>query len=116
MRVFQWVLVSYQVFLALELKMVLCLRDSLNPGSSPENAWLSSNEDAMNPGHPGSLRFGAFEFDPVSGELRKHRLQVRLTPLARALLRSLLETPLRVHSRQELQKYLWPEQAFLDFE
>jgi len=70
----------------------------------------------MNPGHIGPLRFGNFEFDPISGELRKHGLAVRLTPQARALLRVLLENPLRVHTRDEIQKELWPEQAFLDFE
>ncbi len=70
----------------------------------------------MNPGLIGPLRFGAFEFDPVSGELRKHSLAVRLTPHARTLLRALLEPPLRVHTREELQKRLWPGQVFLDFE
>jgi DNA-binding winged helix-turn-helix (wHTH) protein len=70
----------------------------------------------MKPVSMGPQRFGSFEFDPVSGDLRKHRLAVRLTPLASELLRELLGTPLRIHSRQELQKHLWPEQPFLDFE
>jgi DNA-binding winged helix-turn-helix (wHTH) protein/TolB-like protein len=70
----------------------------------------------MNPGHTGPLRFGNFEFDPVSGELRKHGLAVRITPQARALLRILLESPLRVHAREKIQRHLWPEQRFLDFE
>lgn len=70
----------------------------------------------MDPGQLGPLRFGNFEFDPASGELRKNRLAVKLTPLARNLLTALLESPLRVRTRQELQKCLWPDQAFLDFE
>ena len=70
----------------------------------------------MKPVDMGPLRFGSFEFDPVSGDLRKHQLAVRLTPLARDLLRELLSPPLRFHSREELQRRLWPEQAFLDFE
>jgi DNA-binding winged helix-turn-helix (wHTH) protein len=69
----------------------------------------------MKPGYMGPLRFGSFEFDPVSGDLRKHKLAVRLTPLARALLRELLSTPLRFHPREELQQRLWPGQKFLDF-
>jgi DNA-binding winged helix-turn-helix (wHTH) protein len=70
----------------------------------------------MKPASLGPLRFGSFEFDPVSGDLRKHKLVVRLTPLARGLLRELLSPPLRFHSREELQRHLWPGQAFLDFE
>lgn len=70
----------------------------------------------MKPVDMGPLRFGSFEFDPVSGDLRKHKLAVRLAPLARDLLRELLSPPLRFHSREELQRRLWPEQAFLDFE
>ena len=65
---------------------------------------------------PGPLRFGAFEFDPSSGELRKHRLGVRLTPQSTTLLRILLEPPVRVHPREELRHRLWPDEVFLDFE
>src|SRR5438105_3601562 len=64
----------------------------------------------------GPLRFAAFEFDPSSGELRKHRLGVRLTPQSTILLRILLEPPIRVHPREELRHRLWPDQIFLDFE
>jgi DNA-binding winged helix-turn-helix (wHTH) protein len=73
-------------------------------------------DQVMKPVHTGPLRFGNFEFDPVSGELRKHKLAVRLTPQARALLCVLLETPLRVHNREDIQMHLWPKQRFLDFE
>lgn len=70
----------------------------------------------MSPGPAMALRFGNFEFDPGSGELRKHRLAVRLTPQEKTLLRVLLETPVRVRTREELQRELWPDQEFLDFE
>ncbi len=64
----------------------------------------------------GPVRFGVFEFDPLSGDLRKHGLSVRLSPHATTLLRILLEPPLRMHTRDELQKRIWPGQVFLDFE
>lgn len=64
--------------------------------------------------HP--FRFGAFEFNPASGELRKHGLEVRLTPLTKALLTELIENPSRVLTRKELQSRLWPQRDFLDFE
>jgi DNA-binding winged helix-turn-helix (wHTH) protein len=62
------------------------------------------------------MRFGAFEFDRASGELRKRGLRVRLTPHAKVLLRALPDTPVRAHTRDELQRSLWPGQSFLDFE
>lgn len=70
----------------------------------------------MNSGYAGIFRFGVYEFDPISGDLRKHGLCVRLSPHATTLLRVLLEPPLRIHTRDELQKHLWPGQVFLDFE
>ena len=62
------------------------------------------------------LRFGAFEFNPASGELRKHGLVVKLTPLTRTLLSELLQSPTRILTRKELQSRLWPSRDFLDFE
>lgn len=64
----------------------------------------------------GPVRFGAFEFDPASGELRKRGMKARLAPKATILLRALLEEPLRARTREELQRQLWPDQLFLDFE
>jgi len=71
------------------------------------------NVDANN---HGPVRFGAFEFDHDSGELRKRGLQVRLTPQATMLLRVLLETPWGLRTREELQQRIWPSQSYLDFE
>jgi DNA-binding winged helix-turn-helix (wHTH) protein len=65
---------------------------------------------------PGPVSFGAFEFDPASGELRHHRLRVRLAPHAVTLLRVLLEAPIDVRTREELQNRLWPGRLSLDFE
>lgn len=62
------------------------------------------------------VRFGIFEFDPGSGELRRRGLSVRLTPQARALLRVLVEAPNRTRSREEIQRRLWPGNTFVDFE
>lgn len=62
------------------------------------------------------LRFGVFEFAPVSGDLRRHGLSIRLTPQARELLRILLEIPIRTHTREEIRRRLWPENTYVDFE
>src|SRR5215469_12895631 len=64
----------------------------------------------------GVQRFGVFEFDPTTGELRKHGLQIRISHQAAQLLAFLLESPGRIRSREELEQRLWPGNTFVDFE
>ena len=64
----------------------------------------------------GRLRFGVFELDLRSGELRKHGLRVRLQEQPLCLLEMLLERPGEVVTREELQKRLWPADTFVDFD
>ena len=61
-------------------------------------------------------RFGSFEFDPQTGELRKKNLRVRLEGQPVAVLAMLLEHPGQLVTREELQKRLWPSDTFVDFE
>jgi len=61
-------------------------------------------------------RFGDFEFQQFSGELRRRGLRVRLTPQARTLLRLLLSMPIRAHSREEIHEELWPGRAFMNLD
>ena len=61
-------------------------------------------------------RFGVYEFDPRSGELRKHGLRIRLEGQPLAILRMLLERPRELLTREELQKSLWPADTFVDFD
>jgi len=65
---------------------------------------------------PGPLRFGAFEFDPSSRELRRRGLKVRVTPQAATLLSVLVEQPVRMRTREEIQRRLWPDHTFVDFD
>lgn len=64
----------------------------------------------------GRLRFGAFELDPVSGELRKHGLRVKLRDKPFQVLQALLERPGELITRKELQERLWPADTFVEFE
>src|SRR5580700_5596441 len=64
----------------------------------------------------GPLRFGVFELDLRAGELRKHGLRVRLQEQPFQLLAMLIERPGEVVTREELQKKLWPEDTFVDFD
>ena len=65
---------------------------------------------------PRIVRFGAFEYDPHTGELRKHGMRIKLRGQPNDLLAVLLEHPCEVVTREELQKRLWPANVFVDFE
>jgi len=62
------------------------------------------------------IRFGVFEFNPQSGDLRKHGLKIKLQPQAFKLLSLLLERSGQILTRAELQQRLWPVSSFGDFE
>ena len=62
------------------------------------------------------LRFGVFELDVQSGELRKQGVKVRLADQPFQILLLLLDRPDEVVSREELQKKLWPADTFVDFD
>lgn len=63
-----------------------------------------------------SVRFGPFELDPASGELRKQGLLVRLQEQPFQILSLLLEHPGEIVTRKELQHQLWPSDTFVDFD
>jgi serine/threonine-protein kinase len=62
------------------------------------------------------LRFGVFELDPVSGELRKHGVRVRLQDQPLKLLLCLIEMPGEIRTREDLIRKIWPEGTFVDYE
>ncbi|HJS98739.1 MAG TPA: winged helix-turn-helix domain-containing protein [Terriglobales bacterium] len=65
---------------------------------------------------PQVLRFGVFDLDLPSGELRKAGARVRLQPRLLQLLLILLERPGTVVTREELRQRLWPADTFVDFD
>jgi DNA-binding winged helix-turn-helix (wHTH) protein/WD40 repeat protein len=62
------------------------------------------------------VRFGVFELDQRTGELRKDGVKQKLQGKPFQVLRALLESPGRVVSREELRLRLWPSDVFVDFE
>jgi len=62
------------------------------------------------------LRFGDFELDPESGELRKNGVAIRLQEQPFRILLELLQRPGEVVTRAELRERLWPADTFVDFE
>ncbi len=63
-----------------------------------------------------SIAFGPYEADLQSGELRKNGSRIKIQDLPLRLLNVLAENAGQVVTRDELQKRLWPEDTFVDFE
>lgn len=62
------------------------------------------------------IRFGIFEVDLVSGELRKQGVRVKLQDQPFQVLIALIERPRELLTREELQKRLWPPGTTVDFD
>src|SRR4029077_20288561 len=62
------------------------------------------------------VRFGVFEADFRSGELRKSGVKVKLHAQPLAVLKILLERAGEIVTREELQQKLWGNNTFVDFE
>jgi eukaryotic-like serine/threonine-protein kinase len=63
-----------------------------------------------------ALRFGPFELDVRSGELRRNGTTVRLQPQPFKVLVLLACRPGEVVTREEIQAEVWPAGTFVDFE
>jgi DNA-binding winged helix-turn-helix (wHTH) protein len=68
------------------------------------------------PGAADVVRFGTFEANLRTGELRKRGIRIALQEQPLRILAALLEKPGEVVSRDELCKRLWPAGTFVDFE
>jgi eukaryotic-like serine/threonine-protein kinase len=62
------------------------------------------------------IRFGPFVFDSSTGELRKHEVKIKLHGQPIEILTLLLARPGAMVTREELQRTLWPDNTFVDFE
>jgi cholera toxin transcriptional activator len=62
------------------------------------------------------FRFGVFEVDAASGELRKSGVRLRLQDQPFQVLIVLLERAGEIVTREELRQKLWPADTFVDFD
>jgi TolB-like protein/DNA-binding winged helix-turn-helix (wHTH) protein/Tfp pilus assembly protein PilF len=62
------------------------------------------------------IRFGVFEVDLKTSELRKHGLRMKLSEQPFQILAMLLEQPREVITREEFRSRLWPDDTFVDFD
>ncbi len=63
-----------------------------------------------------AVRFGGFEFDFSSEELRKDRTRLRVPDQSLAILAMLLERPGELVTRDAIQARLWPHGTVVEFE
>ncbi len=62
------------------------------------------------------IRFGLFELDSASGDLRREGRLVRLQPQPARVLALLASRPGEVVTREELRRQIWSDGTFVDFE
>src|SRR5580704_1546445 len=62
------------------------------------------------------IRFGAFELDAASGELRKAGIKVKLQPQPFRVLLLLTQHPGEIVTREQIREQLWGRNSFVDFE
>jgi len=65
---------------------------------------------------PALLRFGIFEVDLRTGELRKQGARIKLQEQPFRVLTVLLQQPGKLVTREELRSRIWPSDTFVDFD
>ena len=63
-----------------------------------------------------AFQFGVFEINPYTRELRKHGVKLKLQDQPLQILLLLLEHPGEIVTREQIQKRLWPEDTYVDFD
>ncbi len=65
---------------------------------------------------PRFARFGDFELDLLTQELRRNGIRIRLQPKPFQVLQALLQRGNDIVTRSDLQRRLWPDNTFVEFE
>src|ERR1700675_162131 len=66
--------------------------------------------------NPRIVRFGSFEADLHTRELRKHGLKLKVQEQPFQVLAMLLARPGELVTREEIRSRLWPQDTFIDFD
>src|SRR3954454_12505637 len=61
-------------------------------------------------------RFGVFEFNTQARELTKHGVRLKLQEQPMQILAALLEQAGQIVPREDLQRRLWPDGTFVEYE
>ena len=84
------------------------------PSQILAKSWITTMQEF--PSSVQSVRFGAFEIDLRTGELRKRGIRIKLQGQPFLLLITLLKQRGELVTREELRRTLWPGDTFIDFD
>ena len=84
------------------------------PGSDSSSSTLVQDMTDRKPGR--RYRFGAFEADAATGELRRKGLRVKLNAQPFQVLLMLMDRAGELVTREEISRELWPDGTFVDYE
>jgi len=87
----------------------------------PNSLGLTAQSDTLtshmtHPRPARRYRFGAFEADATTGELRRQGIRTKLNAQPFQVLCMLLERPGELLTREEISRELWPDGTFVDYE
>ena len=85
-----------------------------SPQSPAQSGKLTQNMPPQPPAQ--RYRFGVFEADAATGELRKNGLRIKLNAQPFQVLCMLLERPAILLTREDISRELWPDGTFVDYE
>jgi DNA-binding winged helix-turn-helix (wHTH) protein len=92
------------------------VRSPHGAGRARQCGALSTLESMPDHRTPARYRFGVFEADSATGELRRSGVRVKLHAQPFQVLLLLLERPGEMLTREEICRELWPEGTFVDYE
>jgi cholera toxin transcriptional activator len=113
-------LIAPRLFLTVQLLAVRSFASTCTLASSLgfrcAQGKLDSSTHMPEPRPARRYRFGAFEADANTGELRRQGIRIRLNTQPFQVLAMLLERPGELLTREEIARELWPDGTFVDYE
>ena len=86
------------------------------PNEPPRGGWLYTGTVQATEANAILLRFGAFELNLQTHELRRGGVLLKLSPQQLQVLRLLAENPGQILAREQFQRELWGDGTFVDFD
>jgi DNA-binding winged helix-turn-helix (wHTH) protein len=97
-------------------KVLQCAEESRGQISIGYTGLKAMTKDSTGPRPAPRYRFGIFEVDAATGELRRQGLRVKLNAQPFEVLLMLLDRPGQLLTREEISRELWPDGTFVDYE
>jgi DNA-binding winged helix-turn-helix (wHTH) protein len=107
-----------QTFLTRQPPPIHHIHARLNHPTTPTHPLhqLHSTSPCPTPPTPRRYRFGAFEADTATGELRRQGIRIKLNAQPFQVLTLLLAHPGELLTREQIAAHLWPDGTFVDFD